>query len=359
MGKNIVTEFRLGELFCGPGGIAQGATDASIEYENYKIVHQWATDYDKDTCNTYRRNFCKDNPQKVVCEDVRKLDFERLKKLGDIDALAFGFPCNDYSVIGEQKGMDGVYGPLYSYGVKGLKLFKPKWFLAENVNGLRNANDGRDFEKILRELRDAGYKLYPNLYRFEKYGIPQARHRIIIIGIRNDIDLEFKIPSAEQYRDIDNTARTALEAPPIPKDAANNELTNQSKKVVERLKYIKPGENAFTADIPKELRLNIKGARISQIYKRLDPDKPAYTVTGSGGGGTHIYHWKEPRALTNRERARLQTFPDDFVFVGTKESVRKQIGMAVPAKGAQIILEAVLRTFAGIEYPYQPGNIEE
>ena len=86
------------------------------------------------------------------------------------------------------------------------------------------------------------------------------------------------------------------------------------------------------------------------IYKRLDPDKPAYTVTGSGGGGTHIYHWDEPRALTNRERARLQTFPDDFKFIGSKESVRRQIGMAVPVQGAKIILEAVLKTLQGIPY---------
>lgn len=357
--KKEATEFRLGELFCGPGGIAQGAMDASIENKHYKIIHQWATDYDKDTCNTYRKNFCEDNPQTVICEDVRKLDFNRLKKIGEIDALAFGFPCNDFSVVGEQKGMNGVYGPLYSYGVKALKMFKPKWFLAENVSGLRNANDGKDFNKILCELEDVGYKLYPNLYRFEEYGVPQARHRIIIIGIRNDIDLEFKIPSTEPYKDVDNTAKTALEIPPIPENAHNNELTNQSKTVVERLKYIKPGENAFTADIPKDLQLNIKGAKISQIYKRLEANKPAYTVTGSGGGGTHIYHWEEPRALTNRERARLQTFPDDFIFVGRKESVRKQIGMAVPAKGAQIIFEAVLRTFAGIEYPWQPGNIKE
>ena len=94
----------------------------------------------------------------------------------------------------------------------------------------------------------------------------------------------------------------------------------------------------------------MKGAKISQIYKRLDPTKPAYTVTGSGGGGTHIYHYKENRALTNRERARLQTFPDNYVFEGSKESVRKQIGMAVPARGAKIIFEAILNTFAGIEY---------
>jgi DNA (cytosine-5)-methyltransferase 1 len=129
--------------------------------------------------------------------------------------------------------------------------------------------------------------------------------------------------------------------------------------VVARLNYIKPGQNAFTATIPEELQLNVKGAKISQIYKRLDPSKPAYTVTGSGGGGTHIYHWSEPRALTNRERARLQTFPDDFVFEGSKENVRRQIGMAVPAMGAKLIFEAVLKTFAGIPYPSVDVNLND
>jgi DNA (cytosine-5)-methyltransferase 1 len=122
-------------------------------------------------------------------------------------------------------------------------------------------------------------------------------------------------------------------------DATNNELTKQSAVVVERLKHIKPGENAFTANLPEHLQLNVSGAKISQIYKRLRADKPSYTITGSGGGGTHVYHWSEPRALTNRERARLQTFPDNFEFLGTKESVRKQIGMAVPVEGAQVVFE--------------------
>lgn len=231
--------------------------------------------------------------------------------------------------------------------------------LAENVGGLKNANDGKAFTKILDEMRKAGYKLYPNLYKFEDYGIPQARHRIIIVGIREDIDVEYKIPSTKPYAGIDNTCKTAITVPPIPVDAPNNEITKQSAAVVERLKHIKPGQNAFTADLPLELQLNIKGARISQIYKRLDPTKPAYTVTGSGGGGTHIYHWSENRALTNRERARLQTFPDDYIFEGNKESVRKQIGMAVPCKGAKIIFEAILKSFAGIPYESMPANINE
>ena len=179
---------------------------------------------------------------------------------------------------------------------------------------------------------------------------------MIIIGIREDLPYEFKIPAPTN---VIKTCKEAIEVPPIPADAPNNENTKQSDVVVARLKHILPGQNAFTANLPAELQLNISGARISQIYKRLDPSKPAYTVTGSGGGGTHIYHWSEPRALTNRERARLQTFPDDFVFSGTKEQVRKQIGMAVPAEGAKLIFEAVLKTFAGIPYEYVESNIKE
>lgn len=154
------------------------------------------------------------------------------------------------------------------------------------------------------------------------------------------------------------TCKQAIMNPPIPLDAYNNELTNQSTQVIERLRYIKPGENAFTADLPEHLKLKILGAKISQIYKRLDPNKPAYTVTGSGGGGTHVYHWEENRALTNRERARLQTFPDNYKFHGSKESVRKQIGMAVPPKVALVIFEAILKTFAGIAYEYVNPEFE-
>lgn len=347
--------YRLGELFCGPGGLAYGAINADIGNGD-RIVHAWANDYDADTCKTYSHNICNDDNSTVICGDVRKLD---IATLSPIDALAFGFPCNDFSVVGEQKGFNGTFGPLYTYGVKVLKQYHPMWFLAENVGGLKSANEGSALQVILTSLRECGYRVYPHLYKFEQYGVPQARHRIIIIGIREDLPYEFLPPSPAPYAGIDNTCQTALEVPPIPANAPNNELTAQSAQVVARLEHILPGENAFTANLPPELQLNVRGARISQIYKRLDPTKPAYTVTGSGGGGTHIYHYFEPRALTNRERARLQTFPDDYVFIGSKESVRKQIGMAVPQQGAKIIFEAVLKTFAGIPYEGVPCNVEE
>jgi len=227
------------------------------------------------------------------------------------------------------------------------------WFFAENVGGLSNANEGNTFRTILNELESAGpgYELVPHLYKFEEYGVPQTRHRIIIIGVRKDLGVSFKVP-ATTTPDSSQwfTARKAIENPPIPTDAPNNERTKQSPTVVERLKHIPPGKNAWCDEVPEHLRLNVETAKLSQIYRRLHPDEPSYTVTGSGGGGTHGYHWSEPRALTNRERARLQTFPDSFVFEGGKESVRRQIGMAVPPKGARIIVEAVLKTFAVVEY---------
>ena len=346
-------EFKMGELFCGPGGIGLGATQASesMKSQSWSISHIWANDLDEDSCETYRLNICPDTPEVVICGDVANLNFNELEA---IDALAFGFPCNDFSLIGEQKGLNGDYGPLYAYGVKALRHFRPQWFIAENVGGLRSANDGRAFRKILSELKSAGYNITPHLYRFEGYSVPQTRHRIVIVGIRSDIDVQFKVPKPSPDR---ITCRIAIENPPIPADAHNNEQTRQSQRVIERLTHIGQGENAFIDSLPDHLKLNLKGATFSQIYKRLEADKPAYTVTGSGGGGTHVYHWEENRALTNRERARLQTFPDKFVFCGAKESVRRQIGMALPPTGAAAIFEAILKSFARVDYPSIDANI--
>lgn len=391
-------EYRLGELFCGPGGIAVGARDAKYESNGieYSIKHAWATDYDSDTCATYRHNICPENPETVICNDIRKQDLNELKAISEIDGFAFGFPCNDFSIVGEQKGTDGHYGPLYSYGVEILKLCKPKWFLAENVGGLSNSNEGKAFETILKELFETGYSLYPHLYSFEQYGVPQARKRIIIVGIHKDEDVSFAVPSTAPYAGVDVSVKTALTNPPIPRTAPNQEYTKQSVGVVERLKMLPAGENAWFIDvllgktddqlvefyrtfdaikakvldvdfdsgvsIRKKLeavRLSVKSARMSQIYRRMHPAKPSYTITGSGGGGTHGYHWQDDRALTNRERARIQTFPDSHEFIGSKESVRKQIGMAVPCKGIMVIFEAILKSFAGESYDSAPFSFHE
>ncbi len=352
MEKEVIWE-TVGELFCGPGGSGLGASMSCYE-DDKKVVrmrHLWATDYDKDSCETYDYNIHKFEREKlginsaidVRCEDINStsIDLNEPKDFPKIDGLIFGFPCNDFSIVGESKGLAGQFGPLYKHGIKVLtRPDKPKWFIAENVSGLSSANNGTAFEQIKREMSDAGYNLTVKKYKFEDYGVPQSRHRIIIVGIRDDLNIKFDSPNPITKLSP-KTSREALEG--IPTAAPNQEKTKQSKHVTERLKNIKPGQNAWNSDLPPHLKLNVPRAQLSHIYKRLDPDKPAYTVTGSGGGGTHMYHWNEPRALTNRERARLQTFPDDFEFKGSKESVRKQIGMAIPPKGLKVICNALLK----------------
>ena len=331
--------WELGELFAGAGGTALGASMA--EYGDTRFRHAWATDNNRDACKTFRLNIDIDKDS-VICKDVEDLDFNQL---APIDGLIFGFPCNDFSVVGEKRGIRGRFGGLYRYGVAALRHFEPKFFVAENVSGLTSVNKSADFKMILSELEGAGYRVTPKLYKFEEYGVPQKRHRMIIVGFRNDLDVEFVPPEPT----CDNPPTVADALAGLLEGAPNNDRTAQHPRVVERLKHIKPGENAFTADLPEHLRLNMRsGVMISQIYRRLVPDQPSYTITGSGGGGTHMYHWEENRALTNRERARLQTFGDEFLFVGSKESVRKQIGMAVPPKGVAAIFESVLKSLAGI-----------
>ena len=358
MNQKNKTTFRLGELFCGPGGLACGAMKSVSDDGLYSVKHAWANDYDEDTCKTYIKNICPAEPETVHCGDVRVLDIEAL---GEIDAFCYGFPCNSFSSVGEHKGLaNEKFGQLYWYGIEVLRKYRPKWFVAENVSGIRSAGSG-DFQVILNDMKEAGYKLNVNLYKAEQYGIPQTRHRVIIVGIREDIDVEYRVPDPKQYRECDITSGTALSG--IPSDAPNNEVRKLTKNVVKRLSYILPGENVWQAeerlgeDFPLHLKINTK-TKISQIYRKLDPSKPAYTVTASGGGGTFMYHWTD-RELTNRERARIQTFPDDYEFVGNYSSVRKQIGMAVPCRLSEIVVTAILNSFAGIEYPWVKPNLME
>ena len=351
----------IGELFCGPGGIAIGAELANEELKKFseiELTHAWAVDYHEQTVKTFIKNVKGADSESAICADVRNIDADDLAKISNIDGFAYGFPCNDFSLVGEHKGIDGNFGPLYTYGLPILEKFNPKFFIAENVGGIRSANEGKTLIKILDDLSKAGmgYRITPHLYKFEEYGVPQARHRVIMVGIREDLNQTFR-PPAPTHKNQFKTCLDAITKPPIMEGAPNHDLTKQHPRVVERLKHIKPGENAWTANLPESLRLNVSGAKISQIYKRLDPEKPAYTITGSGGGGTHVYHWSEDRALTNRERARLQTFPDDFIFEGTKEAIRRQIGMAVPPEGAKVIFEAIVKTLEGISYPHVESNI--
>lgn len=375
--------YRIGEYFSGAGGMSRGIIDASRSPAISGILRansQWAVDYDRDACLSYHRNIHEnsgivvdeeDGPripgihvrqtaQMVLRADVRKVNPDLLD---GVDGFLFGFPCNDFSSAGLTKGLDGDFGGLYRQGLDLIRSHQPDFFIAENVSGLLHANNYGAFAQIIGELKScgaSGYDVVPHMYRFEEYGIPQTRHRIIIVGIRRDLipslPRAFLPPKPSGAR---MSAKRALEGL-VAGDPSfhNNEMKKVSDIVSRRLKAIGPGRNIWDVNdtIDEDLRLHPTGTTISSIYRVLTEDKPAYTVVGNGGGGTHMYHW-ECRPTTDRERARFQTFDDDFFFVGNPQSVRKQIGMAVPPQGARIIAEAVFKTLAGVWYDGVESNL--
>ena len=351
---------KVAELFCGAGGFAQGAKNAGFE-------HIWGVDNHEDSCKTFEKNQkCEAFHQNI--EDFSKpLNLKKIKKdFGKIDGLLFGFPCNDFSLVGKKEKMKGKFGGLYRYACKVLNFFEPEFFVAENVTSLskklkfnsseqvlvkdvfdkeklQNQNY-QNFKKIMGDLANCskhGYRIYADNYKFEEYGIPQTRHRIILVGFREDYFRKNKInfEKPEKNKGPQKTCKEALDE--IPDGMEHTEKTKHDERVIRRLKKTAEGKNVWDLGNDKDGLPGVKKARMSHIYKRLDSSKPAYTVTGSGGGGTHVYHYKENRALTNRERATLQTFPFTYNFVGGKESIRRQIGMAVPVLGAEKIMKAV------------------
>ena len=335
-------KYKVAELFCGPGGFAEGAKQAKL------FTHVWVNDIDSSALDTFKHN----HPE---CETIHgdgskifnKQKMEELKKKhGNIDGLIFGFPCNDFSMVGKKLGFQGDYGGLYKVACKVLKYFQPEFFVAENVTAIfskdQESETYKNFKKIMIDLSDCGYGIYGNKIEFEKYGVPQSRRRLILFGLRKDKfnKINYKLPLPTTSKKF-KTCKDALEILEKKKNLLNHEFTNHHEDVIKRLKNTKQGQNVWDiGGLP-----NVKSARMSHIYKKLDENKPAYTVTGSGGGGTHMYHYKFDRALTNRERATLQTFPISYEFKGKKDEVRKQIGMAVPVKGAKAIMQAVAKSF--------------
>lgn len=192
----------------------------------------------------------------------------------------------------------------------------------------------------------------PHLYNFAEYGVPQFRERVLFVGIRLDTGFNFIHPKPSHGPNAGTSYFTAGEAlKGVEKVVANNEHINVKEKTRKMLELIPEGGN-FT-DIPKDNPLYVKGM-ISHVYRRLKLDEPAKTIIAAGGGGTWGYHYPEPRPLTNRERARLQSFPDDFVFEGNITEVRRQIGNAVPPVGVRAVAKRLLPLFTG---DYEPIDL--
>ncbi len=321
-------------LFSGCGGL-----DLGFHLEGYETI--WANDFSEWACNSFRNYF-----GNIIHEgDITKIDPYTDKTIPSCELILGGFPCQDFSIIWKQPGLDGKRGGLYRHFLEFVDAKKPKAFVAENVKGLLTANKRKAIETMIKDFEAIapGYVVKPHLYNFADYGVPQFRERLLIIGIRVDTGFNFKHPLPTHGEGRTNTYITAGQALRGALEVKyNNEHINSAEKTRQMLDLIPAGGN-FT-DIPKDHELYVKGM-ISHVYRRINPNEPSKTIIAAGGGGTWGYHFPEPRALTNRERARLQTFPDDFEFKGNITEVRRQIGNAVPPEGVRLLAQKLLPLF--------------
>lgn len=322
--------------FSGCGGM-----DLGLEDVGYQTV--WANDFSAEAVDTYRHNL----GDHVTFGDITEIDPFTDSSIPEADMVTGGFPCQDFSMIWKRPGLDGTRGTLYKNFRDFVAAKQPKAFIAENVKGLLTANKKLAIKTIIEDLEAVapGYIVKPRLYNFADYGVPQFRERVLIVGIRMDTGFHFEHPKPTHGPKADRpyvTAGEALEgAASVP---TNNEHQRQMPRTRKILELIPEGGN-FT-DIPKDSPYYVNGM-ISHVYRRIHRGEPSKTIIAGGGGGTWGYHYPEPRALTNRERARIQSFPDDFEFLGSITEVRRQIGNAVPPQGVKELGRRLMPLFTG------------
>ncbi len=323
-------------LFSGCGGLDLGFEQVG----DYKTV--WANDFKHEACETFRRHF----GNVIVEGDIEKIDPYEDGVVPECGLILGGFPCQDFSIIWKQPGLNGERGNLYKSFLRFVDAKKPKAFVAENVKGILTANKKRAIQQIIEDFQgiDPGYYVTPHLYNFADYGVPEFRERVLIVGIRLDTGFPFNHPHPTHGNNDGLIPYVTVgDAFKGVEDVPNN---NEKLKVQERTKRIIsliPEGGNFT-DIPKDSPYYVKGM-ISHVYRRVHLGEPSKTIIAAGGGGTWGYHYPENRPLTNRERARIQSFPDDFVFYGNTTEVRRQIGNAVPPVGVHEVAKALKPLF--------------
>ncbi len=314
----------VASLFAGCGGL-----DLAFKQAGFDIL--WANDNNHWACETFKKNF----GDHIVEGDVSNI---KAKDIPAVDVILGGFPCQDFSMLWKRGGITTERGNLYRHFVRIVREKKPKLFIAENVKGILTANKGEAVKQIIADFAKTGYDVEVHPVNFADYGAPQFRQRVLIVGVRKDLKKQFSFPKPTHDINSYVSSKSALKG--AEKVPYNNEHQNIAQKTREMLKLIPPGGN-FTS-IPKSSPYYVKGM-ISHVYRRLDPNKPSTTIIAGGGGGTWGYHYSEPRPLTNRERARLFGYPDDFIFEGSITEVRRQIGNSVPPAGALPIAKSVYK----------------
>lgn len=286
-------------LFSGAGGLDLGFIKAG-----HQIL--WANDLYEDAVETYRKNI----GEHIVCEDIAKVD---ISDIPDCDIVIGGFPCQGFSVANTKRHEDDERNVLYKQLIRVIRGKNPKFFLAENVKGILSIGKGQVFQMILNDFKELGYKVNYRVLNAADFGVPQTRQRVIIVGVRNDIDYEFQYPNPTNSKDGANglpkwvSVSEALKGIPDP-DLPNSMPNHQYSKY----------------------KLNFNGYI---GHRPLNPDLPAPTVTARGddkGGVVILPHPFANRRMSCRELAAIQSFPLDYEFQGNRSSVYRQIGNAVP-----------------------------
>lgn len=335
-------EYTSIELFAGGGGLALGMEMAGFH-------HIMLNEFDHSACETLRVN----RPNWNVIEgDVHNLDFTQYR--GKVDFISGGFPCTAFSYAGERRGFEDARGTLFFELARAVKEIQPKVFMGENVKGLVTHDNGRTLQVIKDVIKDIGYTLVePEVLKSILYQVPQKRERLILVAIRNDLAdmVNFRYP--EPYERV-MTMRDALYKGILYNcDVPMSEGQKYSQRKEEIMKMVPEGGN--WRDLPEDIQkeylkgsIRLDGGKTG-IARRLAMDEPSLTLTCAPAmKQTERCHPYETRPLTVREYARIQTFPDDWKFMGKLDSQYKQIGNAVPVNLAYAIGRSPIRLFNDI-----------
>jgi DNA (cytosine-5)-methyltransferase 1 len=259
-----------------------------------------------------------------LTSDIKVVDFSKYRR--KIDLVAGGFPCQAFSYAGKQRGFEDTRGTLFFEFARCVKEIEPKILLAENVRGLLNHDKGKTLSTIIEVLEDFGYTVHYRVLRSQFFDVPQKRERLVIIGLRKDLDLKIHFPMEKDYT-------ISL------REAFQNCPDSVGARYPERKKYImsQVPEGGYWKDLPIDLQKEYMmksyylGGGKTGMARRLAWDEPSLTLTcNPAQKQTERCHPSETRPLTVREYARLQTFPDTWNFFGSVASQYKQIGNAVP-----------------------------
>ena len=336
-------EYTSVELFAGGGGLALGLSLAGFS-------HVLLNEFDKSACNTLRMN----HPEWDIIEgDVRNVDFTPLRD--KVDFLSGGFPCQAFSYAGKQGGFDDTRGTLFFELVRAVNEIRPKVFMGENVKGLTSHDHGRTFSTIKNTIAELGYTLVePRVLKAIMYQVPQKRERLILIAIRNDLAEKVSYYWPSPYTQV-LTLRDALYKSIIyDTDVPQSEGVKYPLKKQKVLELVPQGGDwrNLPEDVAKEYMGGswFLGGGKTGMARRLSLDEPSLTLTCSPcQKQTERCHPLETRPLTVREYARIQTFPDSWLFAGTMSDKYKQIGNAVPVNLAWAVGRSLIRLFNDIQ----------